>query len=69
MINLKYPLPDDFLREETRRDYTIPETMKKAWAVQMDMLQELMNVCNKHGLRVFADADRSSQRERFYSLG
>lgn len=56
MINLKYPLPDDFLREETRRDYTIPETMKKAWAVQMDLLQELMNVCNKHGLRVFADS-------------
>ena len=56
MIDLKYPLPEGFLKEETRRDYTISETMKKAWAVQMDLLQELMSVCSRHGLRVFADS-------------
>lgn len=55
-MNLKYPVPEGFLKEETRRDYTISETMKKAWAVQLDLLQELMRVCNKHGLRVFADS-------------
>lgn len=55
-MNLKYPIPADFLQEEVRRDYTISETMKKAWAVQLDLLQELMRVCNKHGLRVFVDS-------------
>ena len=56
MLKLKYSVPDGFLKEETRRDYTISETMKKAWAVQMDLLQELLRVCNEHGLRVFADS-------------
>lgn len=55
-MTLKYPLPDGFLQEEVRRDYTISETMKKAWAVQLDLLQELMRVCQEHGLRVFADS-------------
>ena len=56
MLKLKYSVPNGFLKEETRRDYTISETMKKAWAVQMDLLQELLRVCNEHGLRVFADS-------------
>lgn len=56
MVNLKYPVPDGFLKEETRRDYTISETMKKAWAVQLDLLQELMRVCKENNLRVFADS-------------
>ena len=56
MIKLKYSVPDGFLKEEIRRDYTISEAMKKAWAVQMDLLQELLRVCNEHGLRVFADS-------------
>lgn len=56
MLNLKYPVPEGFLNEETRRDYTISETMKKAWAVQMDLFQELMRVCKEYNLRVFADS-------------
>lgn len=56
MLKLKYSVPNGFLKEETRRDYTISENMKKAWAVQMDLLQELLRVCNEHGLRVFADS-------------
>lgn len=55
-MNLKYPVPEGFLQEEVRRDYMITETMKKAWAVQMDLLQELMRVCGEHELRVFADS-------------
>lgn len=49
-------LPDNFLTEETRNGYTIPASMKEAWAVQMDLFEELLRVCDKHGLRVFADA-------------
>lgn len=55
-MNLKYNVPEGFLNEEVRRDYTISETMKKAWAVQLDLLQELMRVCNEHGLKVYADS-------------
>lgn len=55
-MKLKHTVPAEFLKEETRRDYTISSQMKKAWAVQMDLLQELMRICNAHGLRVFADS-------------
>ncbi len=55
-MKLKYNVPSEFLKEETRRDYTISEGMKKAWAVQLDLLQELMRICNEHGLHVYADS-------------
>ena len=55
-MTLKYDLPESFLHEETRRDYTISAEMKKVWAVQLDLLQELIRVCREHNLRVFADS-------------
>lgn len=55
-MNLKYNLPPDFIKEETRNDYVISETMKKVWAVQLDLLQELIRICKKHNLKVFADS-------------
>lgn len=54
-MNLKFPVPDSFLKEETRLGYTISEKMKQAWAVQIDMVQVLLDVCARHGLRVYAD--------------
>lgn len=55
MQELKYPVPEDFLREETRCGYTISAEMKKVWAVQLDLLQELLRVCQEHGLKIYAD--------------
>lgn len=52
-MNLKYELPDGFLNEEERCGYVIPANMKKAWAVQLDLLQELMRVCKEHDIRMF----------------
>ncbi len=54
-MNLIYNVPDSFLLEETRNDYTISTEMKKVWAVQLDLLQVLFDVCNKHGLRIYAE--------------
>ena len=47
-------LPEDFLKEEIRNDYTVSVEMKKIWAVSIDLLQKLFEVCNKHNLKVFA---------------
>ena len=55
-MKLKYQVPQDFLHEEVRRDYTITAEMKQVWAVQLDLLQELLRVCKENGLRVFADS-------------
>ena len=49
-------LPEGFLREETRYGYTISAKMKEVWAVELDLLQCFINVCEKNGLRYFMDA-------------
>ena len=54
-MKLKYNPPADFLKEEIKLGYTISLEMKKVWAVQMDLLQVLLDVCDRHGLRIYAD--------------
>lgn len=53
MINLNIDLPEGFLKEENRGGYVVPAEMKEAWAVQMDLLNQLVNVCKTYGLRVW----------------
>ncbi len=43
------------LEEEVRRGYRIPIEMKKVWKVQMDLLKKLLEVCEKHNLKIWAD--------------
>lgn len=43
------------LQEETRKGYTIPAQMKEVWAIQIDMAKHLLDVCKRHGLRIWAD--------------
>lgn len=52
----QYPIPDGFLEPEKRNGYLVSALMKRVWAVQMDMMQKLLDVCKKHGLRVWADS-------------
>lgn len=54
-MNLKYPVPESFLLEEDRKGYKVSAEMKKVWAVQIDLVRELLRVCDKYGLKVFAD--------------
>ena len=46
--------PADFLKAETREGYTVSEKMKAVWAVQLDMVQKLVEVCQKHNLHIYA---------------
>ena len=43
------------LLEETRDGYTISADMKKVWAVEMKLLKKLLDVCNRHHLRIWAE--------------
>lgn len=43
------------LQEETRDGYVISAQMKKVWAVQLDLLRKLLEVCEKNHLRIWAD--------------
>lgn len=43
------------LEPETRNDYYISADMKKVWAVEMQLLKKLLEVCEKHHLRIWAE--------------
>jgi len=51
MVNLSIELPKDFLNEEVRWGYPISHEMKKVWAVELDLLQQLINICDKYNLK------------------
>ncbi len=56
MVELKINLPESFLKEEVRCDYTVPGFMKEAWAVQLDILNQIDEICAKHNITYFADS-------------
>lgn len=41
-------------KEEVRKGWTISSNMKKVWKVQLDLTRKLLEVCDRHGLRVTA---------------
>jgi phosphorylcholine metabolism protein LicD len=53
---LSLNITDEFLKEEIRSGYTVTTQMKKVWAYEMDLVQELLRVCNKHQLKCWLDA-------------
>lgn len=43
------------LQEEIRNGHVVSAQMKKVWAVQLDLLRKLLEVCDKYHLRIWAD--------------
>lgn len=54
MLPINIHLPDGFLNEEERCGYLVSTEMKKVWAIELDLLNELLSVCKRNGLTVFA---------------
>lgn len=54
-INSKTTLhfDEEFLKEEVRCDYTVTSKTKKIWAIQMDLLNQMIEVCNKLNIQVY----------------
>lgn len=46
---------EPFLQEEVRCGHTVSAEMKRVWAVQLDLLAQFSQVCEKHGLCYFLD--------------
>lgn len=44
-----------FYEEEIRCGYQVKPEMKKVWAVELNLLEKLIEVCNKNGLKCYAD--------------
>lgn len=45
---------EDFFKEEVRCDFLVTTERKKLWAIQIDLLRELLGVCKRHDLRIYA---------------
>jgi lipopolysaccharide cholinephosphotransferase len=43
------------LQQDTRNGYDISAEIKKLWAVEMELLKKLMEVCEKHHLKIWAE--------------
>ncbi len=48
-------ITEDFLKEEVRCDFNVPELMKRTWAAQMKVLYQLQEFFKEHGLTYFAE--------------
>lgn len=54
-MKIKHTPPIGFLTAETRNGYPVSEQMKKVWSIEIDMLQELLRVCDKYNLTIWAE--------------
>ena len=48
-------IPDDYFKDEIRSGFNVPEMMKRCWAAQMKILEELRVLFKKYGLVYYAD--------------
>lgn len=54
MKKLNLEFPEHFFEGEERCGHYISPKMKKVWAVELDLLNEFMKVCDKYGIKYFA---------------
>jgi len=44
-----------FLTEEVRNDYRVTEDIKQLWAIELDLIEKLKDVCDRNNLKYFID--------------
>lgn len=47
--------PNSYFEHEVRDGFYVPSMMKRVWAVQLEILEEIDKICNKHNIPYFAD--------------
>ena len=48
-------IPAEFFRSETRLDFEIPETMKRAWAIQLTLLHQVLEIAQRNHIKLWLD--------------
>lgn len=51
---MAFSILQDFFKEEVRCDYLVSSTMKEIWATQLEILNEIKSICEKHNIKYFA---------------
>jgi lipopolysaccharide cholinephosphotransferase len=47
--------PKEFFQGENRDGFFVEPMMKRAWAAELEIMEAVLTVCDRHGLRCFAD--------------
>lgn len=47
--------PDSYFEDEVRDGFYVPSLMKRAWAAQLEVLETVGKICEKHQIRYFAE--------------
>ncbi len=47
--------PEEYFRPEVREGFFVGSMMKCVWAAQIEVLQEIERICDRHGLHYYAD--------------
>lgn len=55
-LPIKIDLPTSFFNEEERCGHLVTTQMKEIWAIELDLLNEFIRVCEKYNLKWFADS-------------
>lgn len=55
-MELTLQFDNDFFREETICGYPVSEKQKKVWACEIDLANQLLSVCRKHGIKIIGYA-------------
>lgn len=55
-MKLNCEFPEHFFKEECKCGYTVSVQMKKIWAVELDMLNELARICKKHDIPFYLNS-------------
>ena len=55
-LPIQIKLPSSFYEEEIRNDFKVTEKTKELWAIQLDLLAKLDEVCKKYDIRYYADS-------------
>ena len=45
---------EDFFKQEVRNGFYIDETMKTLWAAELELLQKVAEICDRHGITWYA---------------
>ena len=46
---------DAYFEDEVRDGFYVPAVMKRSWAAQLEVLEQIAKVCERHQIRWYAD--------------